>query len=58
MTLLTIARDLAKDVGLAIPDQVISSPLREWKEAVTLSNDAGEELARRVDWGALRGKRP
>jgi len=54
MTLLTIAQGLAKNVGMAVPDVVISSPGREWDEVIEMSNLAGEELARRVDWGALQ----
>lgn len=54
MTLLTIAEGLAKNVGLAIPTTVITSGLREWEEAVSMANSAGEELARRVDWGELQ----
>lgn len=53
MSLLTIAEGLAKNVGLSVPEQVISSPKREWVEAVALSNLVGEELARRVSWGTL-----
>lgn len=53
MSLLTIATALAKNVGLEVPDVVITSPDREWAEAVEFSNLVGEELARRVDWGAL-----
>lgn len=53
MTLLTIAQGLAKDVGLAVPDQVIASPSRSWIEVVPMANAVGEELARRVDWGQL-----
>lgn len=53
MSLLTIAEGLAKNVGLEVPDVVISSPNREWAEAVEFCNLVGEELARRVDWGAL-----
>lgn len=54
MTLLTIAAGLAKNVGMAVPDAVISSPLREWSECLQMANEAGEELARRVDWGILQ----
>lgn len=53
MTLLTIAQGLARDVGLAIPSQVIGSPERTWKEAAKFASMTGEELARRVDWGVL-----
>ena len=54
MTLLTIAAGLAKNVGIAVPSQVVLSALREWSEAVQMANESGEELARRVDWGVLR----
>jgi hypothetical protein len=54
MTLLTIAAALAKNVGLAVPDQVVLSSQRQWSEALQMANEAGEELARRVDWGELR----
>lgn len=54
MTLLTAAQALAKNVGMAIPDVVVSSPLREWKEALQFANEAGEEMSRRVDWAELR----
>lgn len=54
MTLLTICNQLAENVGLATTQQVISSPKREWAEAVVMSNAVGDELARRVDFGALR----
>lgn len=54
MTLLTIAAGLAKNVGLAVPTVIVSSPLREWSEGLQMANETGEELARRVDWGVLR----
>ncbi|MGB7243552.1 MAG: hypothetical protein WBC93_15890 [Sulfitobacter sp.] len=53
MSLLTIAEGLAKSVGLPIPDSVIGSTDRSWKEVAEHANAAGEELARRVDWGQL-----
>jgi hypothetical protein len=53
MTLLTIANNLAENVGLEVTTAVITSSKREWAEAVTMANAAGEELARRVDFGAL-----
>lgn len=53
MSLLTICEGLAKDVGMEIPDVVVSSASREWKEALAMANAVGEELARRVDWGQL-----
>lgn len=54
MTLLTSCQALAKNVGMAIPDAVVTSPLREWAEAVQFADETGEELARRVDWAELR----
>jgi len=53
MTLLTICQGLALNVGLESPTAVVTSSLREWAEAVQFANEAGEELARRVDWGVL-----
>ena len=53
MTLLTIAQELAKDVGMAIPDAVIGATPRGMKEVAAEANMVGEELARRVDWGQL-----
>lgn len=53
MTLLTIAQGLAKSVGLSTPDAVIGSNDRTWSEVTEHANAAGEELARRVDWGQL-----
>lgn len=54
MTLLTIGAALAKNVGMNTPDIMISSSERQWLEAVQFANEAGEELARRVDWGQLQ----
>jgi len=53
MTLLLICQALAKNVGLAVPDQIVGSPRREWIEAREFASEAGRELARRVDWSAL-----
>lgn len=53
MSLLTIARGLARGVGLSLPDRVIGSPDRTWAEVTEHATAAGEELARRVDWGQL-----
>lgn len=54
MTLLTISQALAKNVGMATPTSVVGNGAREWQEALQFANEAGEELARRVDWGALQ----
>lgn len=53
MTLLTIANSLANNVGLEETTQVFGSPRREMSEIIEFSNLVGEELARRVDFGAL-----
>ncbi|QLB38226.1 tubular tail A protein [Sulfitobacter phage phiGT1] len=53
MTLLTLANNLARNVGLEETDQVFGSPRREMAEIIEFSNLVGEELARRVDFGAL-----
>lgn len=54
MTLLTIANSLARNVGLEETDQVFGSSFREWSEVIDYSNLVGEELSRRVDFGALQ----
>lgn len=53
MTLLTIAETLAKNVGMAVPDQVVASTDRSMVELTDRANATAEELARRVDWGEL-----
>ena len=53
MTLLTIAQGVAKEVGIAVPTQVVGSSDRSMVEMLSLANETGEELARRVDWGQL-----
>lgn len=54
MTLLTICQALAKNVGMQSPTSIVGNVAREWVEALQFANEAGEELARRVDWGALQ----
>lgn len=54
MSLLTVCRALATNVGIPLPDVVATSAEREWVEAMRMANETGEELARRVDWGVLR----
>jgi len=53
MTLLTIAEEVALDVGVSVPTIVAASTLREIQELFSFINDAGEEIARRVAWGDL-----
>lgn len=54
MSLLSIATALANNVGMTAPDVIVTSPIRQWKEALQFANETGEELARRVDWGQLQ----
>lgn len=54
MTLLTIAQGLARNVGMQVPTSVVGSTMREWQECLQFANEVGEELSRRVDWGALQ----
>lgn len=54
MSILTIVQGLARNVGMQVPTSVIGSSSREWQEALQFANETGEELARRVDWGALQ----
>ena len=54
MSLLTIAQNLALNVGMATPTAVVGNSAREWTEALQFANETGEELSRRVDWGQLR----
>lgn len=53
MSLITIAEGLAKNVGMQIPDVVMTSPDRSWQEALEFANEVGDELARRFDWPQL-----
>lgn len=53
MSLLTIAQAVALNVGMPRPTQVIAAAGREWSELVQMANETGEELTRRVQWGAL-----
>lgn len=53
MTLLTICEGLAKNVGMAVPDVIVTSPDRSWAEALEMANEVGDEMARRFDWPQL-----
>lgn len=53
MSLLTVISELALNVGIVVPTQVIGSADRGMREAVQFANEACDELARRVDWGQL-----
>lgn len=54
MSLLSIARSIAINAGIAIPTEVLSSAGADAQKIVQFSQEAGEEIARRVDWGALQ----
>lgn len=54
MTLLSIARSIAVNTGTPIPATVLSSVDPDALKIVEFTQAAGEEIARRVDWGALR----
>jgi hypothetical protein len=54
MTLLTIAQDVARNTALDVPPSASGSTAREIVNVVQFINDTGLELARRVNWGALR----
>lgn len=54
MSLLTIAKNIAINVGIAIPTEVKSSSDPDAAKIVRFTEEAGEEIARRVNWGALR----
>jgi hypothetical protein len=54
MTLLTIVQDVARNTAIGIPATASGSTEREIVNIVQFVNDTGLELARRVDWGALR----
>lgn len=54
MNLLDIAKTVALNTGEGVPAQIIGNQDRAWREFLSFANLAGEELARRVDWGQLR----
>jgi hypothetical protein len=53
VSLLSVVTALAKNVGMEVPASVSNSTTRKWVEALEMANEAGEELARRVDWSSL-----
>jgi hypothetical protein len=56
MTLLSICKAVAPDVGISVPAIVMASTARQMVELRNILNDVGEELARRVDWGVLKSE--
>jgi hypothetical protein len=53
MSLLTICQSVARSIGIAAPTTVAGSTDRTNTVLLSLANETGEELARRVDWGEL-----
>lgn len=53
MSLLTICQNVARSVGVAVPTQIAGNTDRTATVLLSLANETGEELARRVDWGQL-----
>jgi hypothetical protein len=53
MTLLQIGEALSLNVGMKAPSQIVGSSTRQCQEILQLANEAGLELARRVNWGVL-----
>jgi hypothetical protein len=54
MSLLTIARNIAINVGVDVPSEVKSSADPSAMKIVRFTEEAGEEIARRANWGTLR----
>lgn len=55
MTLKTIAADVARNMGLQEPDTIVgNSNDDDAVKILQFITEAGEELARRVDWGKLQ----
>ena len=54
MSLITLAQALAKNVGVAVPATIVANSDRTAVEIMQFANEAGEEVARRVDWGVLQ----
>lgn len=55
MSLLSIAQDMSVLVSIQSPTAVLSNLTEDNRKIVRFTTDAAEELARRVDWAALRG---
>lgn len=54
MSLLTIAKNIAVNVGIAVPTEVKSGGDPDSAKIVRFTEEAGEEIARRANWGSLR----
>jgi len=54
MSLLDIAKNIAVNVGIGVPSEVKSSGDPDALKILRFTEEAGEEVARRANWGALR----
>lgn len=54
MTLLTITQNVAKNCGIEPPTTALGNTDPDCVKLVQFANETGQELARRVDWSALR----
>lgn len=54
MSLIDIAKAVARNVGIEPPSSVFSSTDPDEYKLVQFSNEAGREIARRVDWSTTR----
>ena len=50
MTALSVAKEVAKKVGIAVPDALASSTDREHVELLSVMNEMAERIARGHDW--------
>ena len=55
MTCLTIVQRVCKRVGLDAPSSAVGSTERQILQILELSNESGQELARRYPWQAILG---
>jgi hypothetical protein len=58
MTILEIIEAVCKNVGVTVPDSAVANTEREYVELVQFAKEAGDEIARRADWSALRATYP
>jgi len=54
MTILEIIQAVCKNVGITVPSSAVANTEREYVELVQFAKEAGDEIARRADWSALR----
>jgi hypothetical protein len=54
MSLLTIAKEISINVGIAVPASVMSANTDDSRKIIQFTQEAANEIAQRVDWNALR----